>query len=97
MFGLSDDDFIFVKSTLQRYLTPSTHVFVFGSRSRGDHHQFSDLDLMLETQESCSIDICQLQEEFEESRLPIKIDIVHYDDYANEYRDSYEKDKIRLL
>lgn len=97
MFGLSDSDFKFIRSTLERFAMPGVQVFVFGSRSRGDHHTFSDLDLMIETQGGSVIDIGQVQEEFEESRLPIKIDIVRYQDFAEHYRASYDKDKIRIL
>lgn len=68
-------------------------IWCFGSRARGDHHEFSDLDLMLESSEDLGREIGELREVFEESRLAIKIDLLQEKDFAQAYRESYLRDR----
>ncbi|MFP5458000.1 MAG: nucleotidyltransferase family protein, partial [Bacteriovoracia bacterium] len=69
----------------------------FGSRARGNHREFSDLDLMVESDSDLSREIAQLKEIFEESRLPIKVDLVDLASFAHSYREGFEKDKLIFL
>jgi predicted nucleotidyltransferase len=79
-------DFLSGKQTWQ--------VDVFGSRRRGDHRTYSDLDLWIEATPALSLrDAQKLIDAFEESDLPIKVDIVTPDSVVEEYRPNimYEK------
>lgn len=51
--------------------------YVFGSRVKGASHKFSDLDLLYFDEIPPKI-LCQLEEDFEESDLPFKVDLVNY-------------------
>ena len=51
-------------------------IFFFGSRARGDHSPFSDIDIAIDSKEDISSDITKLREILENSNLPYKVDIV---------------------
>lgn len=96
-FGLSLENFEFIRQQLQKVLPKHVKVWCFGSRARGNHREFSDLDLMVESDSDLTREIAQLKEIFEESRLPIKVDIVDLGSFANSYRDGFERDKLIFL
>ena len=74
------------QSTLSEYelalikdiLSGVDRVFVFGSRIKGTSKQFSDLDICLKDP-IAPYDFEVLQEKFEKSDLPFKVDLVEYD------------------
>ena len=51
--------------------------FAFGSRVTGKHKKFSDLDIFY-VEEIDNKSILRLEEEFEESNLPFKVDIINF-------------------
>lgn len=97
MFGLSQADYQFISSKLLALQQRGVSIWCFGSRARGDHHEFSDLDLMLESESDLGRKIGELKEVFEESRLPMKVDLVQEKDFAEAYRASYLKDRKPFL
>jgi predicted nucleotidyltransferase len=92
-FGLTNEHYQFIKNSLEKTLGKDEQVFCFGSRARGDYQKFSDLDLMIESNDDLKIKIFQLNDIFEESRLPIKVDLVQLKDFAESYKINYFKDK----
>jgi type I restriction enzyme S subunit len=75
-FGLKKDHFLWIKKIFATYL-PDVKVHVFGSRARGDHKQYSDLDLALESSQPISRKTwAEVQEQFTNSSIPIKIDMI---------------------
>jgi predicted nucleotidyltransferase len=97
VFGLSDSDYRLISTLLSPLTEAGAKVWCFGSRARGDHHEFSDLDLMLESSNDLSREIGDLKEAFEESRLPIKVDLVQDRNFAEAYRSSYLEDRKLFL
>lgn len=97
IFGLKQTDLDFIKENLKKVLTSNTKVWCFGSRARGDHQKFSDLDLMIESNNDQRSNISKLNEVFEESNLPIKVDIVHEKDFAKSYFKNYLSERILFL
>ncbi len=93
MFGLSKKDYEFIKEQLQDLERNGVKIWCFGSRARGDHHRFSDLDLMIDSEKSLDLKVSEIKEIFEESNLPIKIDIVELKNFADSYRAGFERDK----
>lgn len=74
MIFLSPKEYEIVDTILKKY---PYQFFVFGSRVKGTHRQFSDLDLAYKgVPESI---IAQIEGEFEESDLPITVDLVNLD------------------
>ncbi|OFZ82506.1 MAG: hypothetical protein A2583_11215 [Bdellovibrionales bacterium RIFOXYD1_FULL_53_11] len=73
-------------------------VFLFGSRARGDHEKFSDIDLLLDIQPAPDSRImCLIREAFDESALPFKIDIVAACDVFAPYRKQLDAEKIAFI
>ncbi len=51
-------------------------VYLFGSRTRGNFSEFSDVDIAIYSEEDISKELTLLREILEESNFPLKIDIV---------------------
>jgi len=74
-------------------------VWIFGSRARGDHQSFSDVDMMYETRDNYPLPIgfiSGLRESIEESHLPYKVDIADIHDLADSYRSTALADRIKI-
>ena len=98
-FGLSDEHLQFLIKTLAVPLKKEgITVFIFGSRARGKHHQFSDVDILIEGVMTPRLknQIVNIKEIMEESNFPYKLDLVHIDDLASSYRESVLKDRLVL-
>ena len=93
MFGLSLSDYQFIVKHLESLQQQGAQIWCFGSRARGDHHAFSDLDLMVVSSTDLMREISALKEIFEESRLPIKIDLVQESDFAKSYYEKYLRER----
>jgi predicted nucleotidyltransferase len=96
-FGLTQRQFQYIQEVVVTPLKNSgAKVWIFGSRARKDHGKFSDLDLMVESEEDISLLVSEIQEALENGNFPYKVDIVHNKDFADSYRESFELDKVEL-
>jgi len=67
-----------VKSILERRV-PDREVWVFGSRVKGTARKFSDLDLAILGETPLSlIALARLADDFDDSDLPFKVDVVDW-------------------
>lgn len=58
---------------------PNSEVWAFGSRVKGKAKTYSDLDLAIITQQPLSIsEMAIIKEAFDESNLPIRVDVVDW-------------------
>lgn len=81
---------------LNRYI-PGIPVFGYGSRSTGKSKPFSDLDLVIKSNTSISIDtMANLKETLSESDLPFRVDIQVWADLSQEFQQSISRDLISL-
>ena len=81
---------------LQRILSKYPYYFfVFGSRVKGTEKRFSDLDLCYK-ENIPSVVLFKLEEDFEESDLPFKVDVVNWNYCSNDFKKLIEKDMIPL-
>lgn len=71
-------------------------LWAFGSRARGDHHSFSDVDIMVESPEDLSTAISRIEEFFSSSNFPYKIDLVEFRNFAESYKEGYFQDRKKL-
>jgi predicted nucleotidyltransferase len=95
MFGLTTDEHAFIGSRVVKPLAKNgARVYCFGSRARGTHKQFSDLDLMVEADHDCSALIGELQEQLTESNFPYKVDLVEFQHYAQAYVPGYLLERV---
>ncbi len=96
--GLTPSEYEFLlRTVLQTLKARKAQVYLFGSRARQSHQKYSDIDLLVVSQESVSSFLHELEEVLETSNFPYKVDLVEEKDLAMSYRDSVSKDKIRLI
>jgi len=73
-------------------------VYAFGSRTKQKFRQYSDLDLALKLEDK-KIEyklISTLKYDFEESLIPIKVDILDLNDISETFKKCIEKDLTEL-
>lgn len=86
-----------VRDILQRRV-PQFAVWAFGSRTTGKAKPYSDLDLAIITAEPLDWRVsAALAEDFAESDLPFKVDVVDWAVTTAAFRKIIERDKIPLL
>ena len=83
---LNDKDLFIVKEILHKYL-PEYEVRAFGSRVNGNPKEFSDLDLAIITDKPIPfVTIAKLKNEFSESNLPFRVDVVDWTFIEDSFR-----------
>lgn len=98
-FGLSEAQFkLLTDLVINPLKNKGAMVFVFGSRARGDHHLFSDIDIFfVESAEVISkAEISKIKEVVEESKLAIAVDLVSKKDLAKSYLKKIETEKVKV-
>lgn len=83
MIHLSEPDKYIFKNILEKYST-QFEFFIFGSRVTGNHHKYSDLDLLVKM--TSETPISKLKDEFEDSDITIIIDIHDYDAVSDSFK-----------
>ena len=93
-FGLSDTE---LATLHEKIVTPLSQagakVYCYGSRARGDHRKFSDIDIMVESNSDLSQQLAKIREEFENSNFPLKVDLVEFRHFAESYKSCYFADR----
>jgi type I restriction enzyme S subunit len=81
-----------VKRILAEYV-PDCEVRAFGSRCKGAARKFSDLDLAVCGHEKLPwLQLADLQEAFQESDLPFRVDVLDYHTVSDNFRAIIDKD-----
>lgn len=88
------DHWAIVRDILQRHV-PQYAVWAFGSRAKWTAKEFSDLDLAIITDKPLPLSIsAALADDFSESDLPWKVDIVDWAATSEAFRKIIERDKV---
>lgn len=75
-----------VRRILKKHL-PTRKIVAFGSRVKGDFKPHSDLDLCIMGDEGLSFqDLAYLREDFSDSDLPFRVDIVEWTTISPEFQ-----------
>ena len=77
---------------LERF--PKEHIYLFGSRARGDASAYSDIDIAIESNRALSSKLSQVRFELEESLIPYKVDLVELSK-APYLRDIIKKEGVK--
>ena len=77
---------------LERF--PKEHIYLFGSRARGDASVYSDIDIAIESSSALSSKLSQVRFELEESLIPYKVDLIELSK-APYLRDIIKKEGIK--
>lgn len=95
MFGLTPSEYDFIIQTVVEPLEKQgATVWCFGSRARGTHQKFSDLDLMVESEQNLSQLISELSDELVESHFPYKVDLVDLRKFAQSYLSHFYAERV---
>ena len=81
-----------ITNIVSRYPYP---FLAFGSRAKGTHKEYSDLDLCYQV-DIPDLVIGELMEDFEESDLPFKVDIVAWKRCSPEFQRIIQDDLVPL-
>jgi type I restriction enzyme S subunit len=85
-----------VHGILDRHV-PGREVWAFGSRAGGTAKAFSDLDLAILGNHPLDLStLAELTDDFSESNLPFKVDIVDWATTSERFRRVIEADRIVL-
>ncbi|MEO5338995.1 MAG: nucleotidyltransferase domain-containing protein [Magnetococcus sp. MYC-9] len=94
LVDIRPDHWEIVREILHKYV-PDREVWAFGSRARWTAKQYSDLDLAVLGDEPLDLDIqAGMEEDFSESDLPFKVDVVDWATTAETFREIVEKDRV---
>jgi type I restriction enzyme S subunit len=87
-------DWAIVRNILQKHV-PDREVWAFGSRAKWTAKPYSDLDLVVITDTPLSFDLSgALREDFSESDLPWRVDVVDWATTSETFRRIIKKDKV---
>lgn len=82
-----DHDHLEIVRTILHELVPQYDVWVFGSRILGTARRFSDLDLVIVTEQPLEFTLLGLiRDAFSESDLPFKIDVLDWSAISQQFR-----------
>ena len=88
------DEWRIVRNILRKHV-PNQEVWAFGSRARRSGWTYSDLDLVIITATPLSSKIQgEMAEEFSESDLPFRVDILDWATTQENFRRIVEQDKV---
>jgi predicted nucleotidyltransferase len=76
-FGLSARDRQTISDILVKY-PDVIEVNIFGSRSKGNYKQGSDIDMAVMNEGVSDKTILRMKADFEDSSLPYKVDVINY-------------------
>ncbi|WP_088311075.1 nucleotidyltransferase family protein [Novosphingobium sp. B 225] len=86
-----------VRAILARHLDRDVQVFAFGSRAGGHPKPWSDLDLALSGPDLIPISLmARLAEDFSESSLPWKVDLVDLAGVSREFAAIIDSSKVPI-
>jgi type I restriction enzyme S subunit len=90
------DLWVIVRDILHRHV-PEHEVWAFGSRVKGPAKPYSDLDLAVISEQPLPLDVvAKLAEDFSESDLPWRVDVVDWAAASESFRKIIERDKVVL-
>jgi predicted nucleotidyltransferase len=98
-FGLSKNESQILSDHLVPIWNTGATIWLFGSRARGTHNAFSDVDLLVEGGNPSKIDhaIAAVEEALEAGSFPFKVDIVRASRLAKSYEMQVMKERILFL
>ena len=97
MINLSEQQLDYIVTTVVNPLAKlGAQVYCFGSRARGECDVFSDLDLMVVSDEPLESVLGELREVLEEGNFPFLVEIVEERNFADAYRPNYLSERVHI-
>lgn len=86
-----------VREIIRRFV-PDAHVFLVGSRARGNPKPFSDIDLLFVAPPRLEpMTRARLRIAFDESDLPFKVDLIEWAAVSPQLRERLMTDAVELM
>ncbi len=83
-----------VRNILQKHV-PEYEIWAFGSRAKGTAKLYSDLDLAIISNQALNLAVsAALENDFTESDLPWKVDVVDWATTSETFRKIIEREKV---
>lgn len=96
MIALENDQLEIVKEILKKYV-PNAEIRIFGSRYKCTNKEYSDIDIAIIGKEKISIELyTKMREEFEESNLKYRVDLVDWNAISDEFKKIIEEGYYKL-
>jgi predicted nucleotidyltransferase len=92
LIQLDPKHLMIVKEILKKF---KINVYAFGSRAKNSAKPLSDLDLCLKDYYDKST-VRKLQDAFEESDLPFKVDVVVWSELSDGFKNQIENDLVKF-
>jgi predicted nucleotidyltransferase len=92
MIHIEPEDLTILRNILDKF---KYTYCAYGSRVKGTHRKFSDLDLCI-MEPISDLDMFYLKEALEESNLPFKVDIRRWDEMSKDFQKIIEGDLIKI-
>ena len=94
---LEADQRQFILNAIQ-VVFPNVEIIIVGSRVRGEAKTYSDLDVALQGLKTLNpLQLLKLQEIFDESKLPFKVDVLDLRAVTDGFREHIEKTGERII
>ena len=98
-FGLSEKHLDFIQKVLRENIPQKDAKFyVFGSRSKGNYREYSDIDIAVKLEnERLSADVLgKILLEFSDSTLPYEVDVIDLNAIDEKFKQLIDKSLIEL-
>ena len=94
LIDIHPDHWDIVRRILQKHV-PHYSVWAFGSRAKWTAKPYSDLDLAIITDKPLPLDVSgSLSDDFSESDLPWRVDVVDWATTRESFKKMIERDKV---
>ena len=94
LIDIRPDHWDIVRNILLKHV-PQYEVWAFGSRAKWKAKPYSDLDLAIITDKPLTLDVsASLSDDFSESDLPWRVDVVDWATTSESFRKIIERDKV---
>lgn len=94
LIDIRPDHLQIVRSILQKHV-PQYEVWAFGSRAKWTAKDYSDLDLCIVSDKPLNFSVLgAMAEDFSDSDLPWKVDVVDWATTSESFRKIIERDKV---
>jgi len=94
--GICPDHWAIVQAILQKHVS-DREVWAFGSRAKGTAKEYSDLDLAILGEQPLGLAVrAALADDFSESDLPWKVDVVDWATTSESFRKIIAQDKVQV-
>ena len=96
-FGLEKRHLDFILQVLQKNI-PQAKFYIFGSRAKGNHKEYSDIDIAVKLEEeTISADILgKILMEFSDSTLPYEVDVIDLNAIDDRFKNLIKDSLIEL-